>query len=434
MAVTVKAVEKGSIAEKIGINAGDVLLKLQNEEIMDVLDYRFYQQNETLTAEFISQDGVIKEVTVQKDEFEELGLLFETYLMDEKRSCRNACIFCFIDQLPKGMRKSLYFKDDDSRLSFLFGNYITLTNITEHEIERIIKMHISPINISVHTTDPDLRVKMMRNKNAGNALGILKRFDDAGITLNCQLVLCPEINDGEALKKSLNDLMNYKNIGSVAAVPVGLTGHRDKLFPLKSFDEKSAGEVIDIIERAGEECIERFGERKMYPADEFYLLANRDIPDEDFYEDFAQLENGVGLWALLKAEAEEEIECNEDEYEGHRTVTIATGEAAYPLISHIADLCNKKWDVLDLRVKPIKNNYFGGKITVSGLVCATDIYEQLKDTALGEELLIPSCMLDSENEMFLDSIKLSELENKLNIKITPVDNDGGKLIDAILGI
>ncbi len=434
MAVMIKDVEKGSVADKLGILAGDTLLSLSGFSIMDVLDYRFYQQAKEIELEFIDKAGEVHKKIARKDEFEELGLLFETYLMDEKRRCRNNCIFCFIDQLPKGLRESLYFKDDDSRLSFLFGNYITLTNITDHEVERIIRMHISPINISVHTTDPELRAQMMRNKNAGRVLELLKRFDDAGIVLNCQLVLCPDINDGAALEKSLKDLMKLKNLGSVAAVPVGLTGYREGLYGLSSFDKATAAEVIDIIEKAGDECIERFGERKLYPSDEFYLLAKREIPDAAFYGDFLQLENGVGLWALLKAEAEEEIELNNDEYEGSRVVTIATGEAAYPLISYIAELANRKWDVLDCRVRAIKNNLFGGKITVSGLVTATDIYEQLKSEELGEELLIPASMLDSEGEMFLDSITLSELSERLNIKITPVLNSGADLIDSILGI
>lgn len=433
MSVLIKDVDRGSFAEKAGLSGGCTLLKINGEEIVDVLDYRFYQQNEVLELEFCDNSGNIKTATVKKQEFDELGLNFNTYLMDKQRSCKNKCMFCFIDQLPKGLRESLYFKDDDSRLSFLFGNYITLTNITEHEVERIIKMHISPINVSVHTTDPELRVKMMRNPNAGKVLSLLKRFDEAGIRLNCQLVLCPGINDGKALESSLYDLINLQNIGSVAAVPVGLTRYREGLYPLEPFDEESAGAVIDIIDKIGDECTTRFGERKVYPSDEFYLLAERDIPDAEFYGDFLQLENGVGLWALLKSEAFEAIEDDCEEYEGFRKVTIATGEAAYPLLSEIADRCNKKWDVLDCRVVAIKNNFFGGHITVSGLVTATDIYEQLKDSELGEELLIPSSMLRSEGDMFLDSITLDELSERLNIKITPVDNDGWQLLDCILG-
>ncbi|MBE6727585.1 MAG: DUF512 domain-containing protein [Ruminococcaceae bacterium] len=434
MAVLIKDVEQNSPAKMAGIKGGNTLLTINGEEIVDVLDYRFYQENENLTVGFIDANGKIKQVNIQKDEFEELGLIFDTYLMDKQRSCKNKCMFCFIDQLPRGLRQSLYFKDDDSRLSFLFGNYITLTNITEHEVERIIKMHISPINVSVHTTDPELRVKMMTNKNAGKALELLSRFDKAGIRLNCQLVLCPGINDGAALEKSLDDLTKLENIGSVAAVPVGLTRYRENLAKLEPFNRETAAAVVDIIERVGEECIKRFGERKVYASDEFYLLAEREIPPASFYGDFLQLENGVGLWALLKSEAMAAIEENDDEYEGSRRVTIATGEAAYPLISEIARLCNKKWDVLDCRVVEIKNNFFGGHITVSGLVTATDIYQQLRNTDIGEELLIPSSMLRSEGDMFLDSITLEQLEEKLNVKITPVDNDGWLLVDRILGI
>lgn len=433
MSVIIKDVEPGSPAYLAGIAPGDTLLTLNGEEIVDVLDYRFYQDSIRVKAEYIDSSGKIKQVKIKKGEYEELGLLFETYLMDKKHSCRNKCVFCFIDQLPAGLRESLYFKDDDSRLSFLFGNYITLTNITEHEVSRIIKLHISPINVSVHTTDPELRVKMMKNKNAGKVLSLLDRFNSAGIKLNCQLVLCPGYNDGKALEKTLADLTDLENVLSIAAVPVGLTRYREGLAQVEPFGKESAGNVIDIMNRYGDICMERFGERKVYPADEFFLLAEREIPPAEYYGEFSQLENGVGMCASLKSEVQSALEFSGKPPERKRKITVATGEAAYGLLCWITGECEKLQQSLECQVKAIKNNFFGGHITVSGLVTATDIYEQLSGTDLGEELLIPASMLRAEGDLFLDSISLDELSERLNIKITPVPNDGWALTDCIFG-
>lgn len=434
MSVIIKSVEKGSPAYKAGIRDGDTLVSIDGNEIVDVLDYRFYQDNERLTVQFIDSAGKTKTAKIKKDEYEELGLDFETYLMDNKHSCRNKCVFCFIDQLPKGLRESLYFKDDDSRLSFLFGNYITLTNITEHEVERIIKMHISPINISVHTTNPELRVKMMANKNAGRALEIIDRFNNAGIKLNCQLVLCPGYNDGKELERTLSDLSELENAECIAAVPVGLTAYREGLAKIEPFNKQTAGDVLRIIDKYGDICLKKYGQRRIYGADEFYLLAEREIPEADYYGDFLQLENGVGLWSLLRSEALEALDSLEEIPKSKRSISLASGEAAYPLIKMIADKCKEKNPSLNPRVFAIKNNFFGGKINVSGLVTATDIEEQLKGEDLGEELLIPSVMLRAEGDMFLDSVTVDELSERLGIKITPVNNDGYELVDAILGI
>lgn len=434
MSVIIKSVERGSPAYKAGIKSGDNLVSIDGNEIMDVLDYRFYQDNERLTVEVIDSSGKTKTARIKKDEYEELGLEFETYLMDKKHSCRNKCVFCFIDQLPKGLRESLYFKDDDSRLSFLFGNYITLTNITEHEVERIIKMHISPINISVHTTNPDLRVKMMANKNAGKALQIIDRFNSAGIKLNCQLVLCPGYNDGEELERTLSDLSRLENAECIAAVPVGLTAYREGLAEIEPFNKQTAGAVLDIIDKYGDICLKKYGQRRIYGADEFYLLAEREIPEADYYGDFLQLENGVGLWSLLRSEALDALNDCDYKLEDERSISLVTGEAAYPLIKMIADKCMGKNPILKARVFPIKNNFFGGKINVSGLVTATDIEAQLKNEDLGEELLIPSVMLRAEGDMFLDSVTVDELSKRLGVRITPVNNDGYELVDAILGI
>ncbi|MBQ0084526.1 MAG: DUF512 domain-containing protein [Clostridiales bacterium] len=432
MSVKVMRVEKGSPAEKCKISAGDTLVSVNGNEIFDVLDYRFYQNDKKLIIEFIRADGKHKRKRVKKEESEELGLEFETYLMDKKHSCKNKCVFCFIDQLPSGMRESLYFKDDDSRLSFLFGNYITLTNLSEHEIERIIKMHISPINISVHTTNPELRVKMMKNPSAGRVLEIIDRFNNAGIAMNCQLVLCPGYNDGAELRRTLSDLTEKENIECIAAVPVGLTKFREKLEPLRPFDEKTAGEVISIMDEFGERCTKKYGERRVYPADEFYLLAKKEIPNAEFYGDFLQLENGVGLSSLFEKEVTEAIEFTEFQSK-KRKVTIATGVLAYPLIERLSAAVCKKWKNIECNTQKIVNNFFGEKITVAGLVTGRDLIEQLKNKDLGETLLIPSSMLRAENDMFLDDVTVEQLEKELNIKVTAVNNCGEDFVNAIIG-
>ena len=431
MSVIIKGVQDGSVAADSKIMPGDKLLSLNGNEIMDVLDYRFYQNNENVIALVEDKRGNLQKYRFIKEEYDELGLLFETYLMDEQHSCRNKCIFCFIDQLPKGLRESLYFKDDDSRLSFLFGNYITLTNITEHEIERIIKMHISPINISVHTTNPELRVKMMKNKNAGKVLEIINRFNDAAIAMNSQLVLCPGYNDGEELEKTLADLTKLENMKCIAAVPVGLTKYREGLCEITPFNKESAGNALDIIDKYGDKCVEIYGERRVYASDEFYLLSGREMPDASFYGDFLQLENGVGLWALLKSEAEDAVE-DIDAFPSERKISLATGVAAYDLIRYICDLCEKKFTGLKCNVYAVRNDFFGERITVSGLVTATDIIKQLKDADLGEELLIPASMLRKQRDMFLDSVTVEELSEALGIPVRYTENDGYDLINCIL--
>lgn len=433
MSVIVESVEKRSPADKAGIKSGDTLLSINGNDIMDVLDYRFYQNNQKLNIQFINAKGKIKKARIKKGELEELGLNFATYLMDNKHSCLNKCVFCFIDQLPCGMRDSLYFKDDDSRLSFLFGNYITLTNITEHEIERIIKMHISPINISVHTTNPDLRVKMMTNKNAGSVLSVINRFNDAGIKINCQMVLCPGYNDGKELERTLEDLTNLENAECIAAVPVGLTKFRDSLAKLEPFNKQTAGETIDIINRFGEKCLRKYGSRRVYASDEFYLLSQREMPKADYYGDFLQLDNGVGMWSLLEKETDDAINDCDYKLTNQRNVTLITGKAAYPLITQIVDKMCKKWDNLNCKVLKIENNFFGPLITVAGLVTATDIIDQLQGVDLGDELIIPDVMLRSEKDMFLDSITVSELSEKLGVKITATSVDGYDMVENILG-
>lgn len=431
MPCEIKSVLKNSPAEKTGIKAGDLLISVSGNEIFDVLDYRFYQNEENLSVAVL-RDGKALKFDIHKDEYEDLGLEFETYLMDKKQTCKNKCIFCFIDQMPPNMRESLYFKDDDSRLSFLFGNYITLTNISEHEIERIIKMHISPINISVHTTNPELRVKMMRNRFAGDALRTIKRFNDAGIKLNCQLVLCPGINDGKELERSLSDLTQMENVECIAAVPVGLTKYRDGLYDLKPFDKISAAKAIDIIDKFGDKCEKLYGERRVYAADEFYILSERKIPDAEYYGDFLQLENGVGMWALFKSEFNEELDFIEPKA-SKKHITSVTGEAAYPLIKSCADSVRKIKGFAECNVIKIVNNFFGDRITVTGLLTATDIIDQLKGKDLGEELLIPDVCLRHGTNVFLDDFTVADIERELRIKVRLVSCDGGSFARVLGG-
>ena len=433
MAVTISSVGKGSPADFAGICPGDTLVSINGNEIMDVLDYRFYETDAKLSLRLRGADGVERGVFIRKGQYEAIGLEFETYLMDKQHSCRNRCIFCFIDQLPKGMRETLYFKDDDSRLSFLFGNYITLTNLSSHEVERIIKMHISPINISVHTTNPELRVKMMGNRFAGQALGLLKRFADAGIKMNCQLVLCPGVNDGPELERTLSDLKALiPAVQSVAVVPVGVTKFREGLYPMKTYDAASAAEVIAIMERFGDEFMKEVGDRVAYPADEFYLIAGKELPAPEYYGDFAQLENGVGLLASLKQEFLDALE-DFTPPEGKRRVTIATGAAAHPFLDSLLDELRRKCNNLTCNVVPIRNDFFGTTIVVAGLVTGGDIIKQLKGKELGDALLLPSAMLRHDGDVFLDDVSLDDLREALNIEVVPVRNDGYELLDAVVG-
>jgi len=431
VAVKIFDVTTGSHADKAGIKKGETLLSINSNEIVDVLDYRFYQVNRKLTLEVEDEDKNVRTIEMTKGEYEEIGLEFETYLMDKQHSCRNKCIFCFIDQLPKGMRESLYFKDDDSRLSFLFGNYITLTNITEHEIDRIIKMHISPINVSVHTTNPELRCKMMNNRFAGDTLKYLKRFADAGITLNCQIVSCPGINDGDELVRTLTDLENL-GVNMTAIVPVGLTRYRENLYPLVPYNKETAGQTIDIIEKMGDECVKKHGRRIFFPGDEFYLLAEREIPSPEFYEDFSALEDGIGMIAYLTDDVGWKLEeLDADESLCHK-VTIACGEGVFPYMKRIMSMINEKFPNITINTRAIKNNFFGGGVNVSGLVTGGDLIDQLRDDDLGDRLIITSSMLRFENDLFLDDVSTDDVERELGVTLVPVNNNGNDLVEAVI--
>lgn len=433
MAVIIDSVIKKSPCGKKRFAAGDLLININGHEISDVLDYNFYidAENPVLTFKRNNKFFITK---IKKRENEDAGLQFATYLMDKQHSCKNKCIFCFIDQLPEGLRESLYFKDDDSRLSFLFGNYITLTNLTQREAERIVQMHISPVNISVHTVNPELRVKMMLNLNAGKSLRYLKYFAENKVKMNTQLVLCPGINDGEELKRSLEELGSlYPYVQSIAAVPVGLTKHRDRLPKLNSYTKESALEVIDIIDGFNRNFKEKHGETIAYAADEFYIKAELNMPDEAYYNDYPQIENGVGLWTSFKKEFMSALKENNSELKGERNVSIATGCAAYPLICELAKSAQEKYGNLNIKVFKTENRLFGNTVTVAGLLSGNDYISVLYGEDLGDELLIPAVSLKRDEDIFIDDITLDEMSQILNIKVTPVINDGYELLTALLG-
>ncbi len=434
--VEITCVEPKSLASKAGILSGDILISINGNEINDVLDYHFYLADENIVLR-LKNDSLEYEAVILKEQYEDIGLSFKTPLMDKKHSCKNKCIFCFIDQLPKGMRETLYFKDDDSRLSFLHGNYVTLTNMTEADIERIIKMHISPINVSVHTTNPALRVKMMNNKHAGEVLSYLDRLASAGIKLHAQIVLCKGINDRRELQRTLVDMEKlYPSLESLSVVPSGLTKYRDGLYPLSEFTREDAREIIRIVDEAANKAKEKHGTRIFYCADEFYIKAEYDIPTKEYYEEYMQIENGVGMLRSLIDEFREELSYISDYNPNKikREVSVATGVASYPYISMLAGELERACPNLKIHVYKIINSFFGETITVSGLLTGVDMLSQLKGKTLGEELLIPENTLKADEDIFLCNMTVSELSRKLGVKVTASKNDGAELLCALLGI
>lgn len=428
-------VEKHSIAHKLHIKAGDKVVSVNGEAINDIFDYRFLIADEFVTLE-IEKSGGKKEIyDIEKNYEDDLGLEFGTSLMDEYHSCSNRCIFCFIDQMPPGMRETLYFKDDDSRLSFLQGNYITLTNMNDSDIDRIIRYRMEPINISVHTTDPDLRVSMLHNRRAGEVLGYIKRLADAEIVMNAQIVMCKGINDGEKLERTLADLMEYAPVlQSVSVVPAGLTKFREKLYPLKPVDRQSALQTIEIIERFQKRAMKKHGIHFCHASDELYLLAGLEMPEEERYDGYMQLENGVGMLRLLEEEYTSVL--NESEDPGcisERHISLACGHSAYAYIRKFADMFVQRYGGR-IDVYEIRNDFFGETITVSGLICGCDLIAQLKGKDLGDELLIPVNMLRAGEEYFLDDITISQLESETGTKITVVPGSGEGLFRALAGL
>ena len=400
------------------------------------MDYRFYLSEKTVSIKLL-RDGTEYTAKIKKGEYDDIGLGFETPLMDKKHSCKNGCIFCFIDQNPEGLRESLYFKDDDSRLSFIHGNYITLTNMTDVDVARIVKMRFSPINVSVHTTNPELRVKMMKNKRSGEVLKYLGDFKRAGLSMCGQIVLCKGVNDGEELLRSMNDLAEYfPEMSSVSIVPAGLTKFREKLYPLTDFSVEEAGAVIDMIDSVGEKMMELHGSRMFFAADEFYIKAKRPIPDEEYYEGYPQIENGVGMIRSFLEDfsiAWEDISDMSDSLTEKRRISIATARAAYPFIKKSCDMLSGFIKNLEINVYEIINEFYGESITVTGLLTGCDMYKQLVGKDLGDELFIPENSLKADEDIFLCGMSLEELSEKLGVCVTPLDADGYEFVRAVIG-
>lgn len=437
MSLTViRAVAPHSPAHRAGIRVGETLTHVNGKQIVDVLDYKFYTYEPRLEVQLLDADGVTRTVKVRKMEGEDLGLDFETYLMDRARSCANNCIFCFVDQMPPGMRKTLYFKDDDARLSFLMGNYITLTNLSDREVQRIIDLRVSPVNISVHTTDRQLRAEMLCHKNAGRGIDIMERLAKANITMNCQIVSCPGINDGAALEKTMKDLAAmHPAVNSVSVVPVGVTKYREGLYPLKPYTREQAQAVVDQVEAFGKECKDRLGSTLIWCSDEFYLLAGRTLPEEAYFEEFTQLDNGVGMLRLLRQEFVRALDLmDEEEMESAVPFSIATGVSAAPFLEELVALATEKNGIIKGEVYPIINHFFGETITVAGLVTGGDLIEQLRGKELGQRLLIPANMLRSGERVFLDDVSLDDVERELGVPVIPVAQDGYELLDAMVGV
>lgn len=431
MASLIVSVDAGSPAERAGLKAGETLLQIDGTAIRDVLDYKFYSYDAALTLQVMEADGkTLREVRVRKREGEPLGLNFEHYLMDGMKQCSNKCVFCFIDQLPRGMRKTLYVKDDDARMSFLMGNYISMTNLSEADVDRILRMHISPVNISVQTTNPELRVKMLRNPRAGEALKIMDRFAEGGITMNCQLVVCKGLNDGEELKRSLRDLTAlYPAVNTISVVPFGMTRHRERLYPLEPTDKAAAEAILDIVEPFADECLRELGTRLVWCGDELYLKAERPLPDTEYYEDFTQFENGIGMLPLFM----EEFRLALPDYEGRtaRPFTIATGAAAAPSMAVLLDEAAAKCDNLNGKVVEIRNDFFGHRVSVAGLIAGQDLIAQLKGRELGERVLISANMLRDGGDVFLDDYTPQQVAEAIGVPLVPVEIDGADLLAKI---
>ena len=429
----VKNTAAGSIAEEMGIEPGDRLISIDGQEIEDVFDYQFYEESEELVLLIEKPDGEQWELEIEKEADEPLGIEFGQGLMDEYRSCRNKCIFCFIDQMPPGMRDTLYFKDDDSRLSFLQGNYITLTNMSSHDVERIVRYRLEPINISFQATNPELRCRMLHNRFAGDALKKVDILYRGEIEMNGQIVLCKGVNDGEELERSIRDLTRYLPLlKSVSVVPVGLTRFREGLYPLEPFTKEEAREVLSVIHRWQEKIYKQYGLHFIHAGDEWYLLAEEDIPEEERYDGYLQLENGVGMLRLLFNEFEEGMS-RLGGGPGSGAISAATGKLAYPYIRRMADRVEEQFPGRKIHVYCIRNDFFGERITVSGLVTGQDIIAQLKGKELGSRLLLPCNMLKADEDVFLDDITVKEVSDALQVPVDIVKSSGQDLIDAMLG-
>jgi len=432
MGAKIKKVIEKTAADIAGIMPGETVVSINGERILDVLDYQFYAYDAKLKIVLADDSGKERVVDISKKDGEDLGLEFETYLMSDIKRCANKCVFCFIDQMPKGMRETLYVKDDDARMSFLMGNYISLTNLTKRDIDRIIKMRISPINISVQTTNPELRNFMLGNPRAGASLGIMKTFAENRIQMNCQVVVCPQLNDGEELMKTLTDLMEmFPAVNSVSVVPVGITRHREGLLKLVPVGRREAREILKIADMFGNMCFDRFGYRMIYCADELYLKAGMEIPYEEYYDDYPQIENGVGMLRSFCCEFMDELE-NISEKEEIEPFTIATGKAAEGFMASLLDELKEKCGFSDYQIYGIPNLFFGESVDVAGLITGQDIIKHLKDKPLSQRLLIPESMLRHGEDRFLDDLTIPDIEKALHVKVIANKNDGKQFLQSIL--
>lgn len=420
----ISTVVEGSIAERLGIVVGDELVAINDRPVQDIIDFMFLTADESIKMEIRKQNGEIQLFNIKKEFYDEVGIEFENPIMDEAKSCRNKCAFCFIDQMPQGMRETLYFKDDDSRLSFLQGNFVTLTNVSDQDLARMVEYRISPINVSVHTTNPELRVKMLNNRFAGNVLERLQLLAEHRIEVNAQIVLCPGENDGEELKRTLKDLSElYPSLVSVAIVPVGLTKYRDGLAPLRGFTKEESKAVIEQVHGYQEAFLEQLDTRFAFLSDEFYVMADEPLPEYDDYEGFIQLENGVGLMRKFKSELEDALEeLNRVSLEP-KTATLFTGHSAYAFMQEMVQMVQEKLP-LKTNVVKIDNNFFGTSITVSGLIVGQDILEQSKDLDLGDFVIIPRSMMKADEEIFLDDVTVASLSSQLGKKVIIAEVDG----------
>lgn len=435
----IKKILPGSIAEEFELAPGDRLISINGHEIEDIFDYQFYAEDTYIEILIEKPDGEQWILEVDKEEDEDLGIEFDNGLMDEYRSCHNKCIFCFIDQMPKGMRDTLYFKDDDSRLSFLQGNYVTLTNMSDHDLDRIIQYHLSPINISFQTMNPELRCKMLNNRFAGEALKKVDRLNEAGIEMNGQIVLCKGVNDGKELAFSIREMMRYiPNLQSVSVVPVGLSKYRDGLFPLEPFTREDAREVLSTIHHYQNESYQKFGNHFIHASDEWYILAGEELPQEENYDGYLQLENGVGMMRLLLNEFEEAMKEMQEKISADdldfvpREISMATARLAYPFIRDMAARMMEMVPGLMIHVYEIRNDFFGEMITVSGLLTGQDLIAQLTGKELGETLYLPQNVLRSGEEVFLDDVTVTEMEKALQVKVDIIKSSGRDFVNAVL--
>lgn len=428
----ITGIVKNSIAEECEIEKGDFLISINNEEIFDVLDYDFLIKDENIVLLSEKKNGELEEIEIEKDFDEDLGLVFEEELMDKPRLCRNKCMFCFMDQIPDSMRSTLHYKDDDYRLSFMAGNYVTLTNVDDNDLNRIIRYRMTPINISVHTTNGELRKKMLTNRFADKILDQLEKLASAGISFNAQIVLCPGINDGKELDKTLTDLSKFHDhIGSVAIVPVGLTKFREGLYPLRTFTGEECKKVIEQVSKFQKEFLQKYGSRLVFLSDEFYIQANMPLPEYEEYEDFSQIENGVGMVACFTRDFENALSnCNKNELK--KTFTLVTGKLVYPMILKASKALEEKIKGLKINVVAIQNDFFGEQITITGLITGQDIIKQLRGKDLGDELVITEVMLKSDADIFLDDVTLEEVGKELNVKVRKVGNGGVNFVNDLL--